>query len=584
MAWGRARGLRSDETLKPFLEFDVFERLVAAVDRSAQPLNTEHPAARYARAVSAAAAGPDAGARAPRQRAAARAADARNLSAAGTRRPATRRFFERRRVVCVFFFFFFCFFFFFRRRRRGGGRRVRRRIASRRRRRRAPRDRPEPVPGAGLLGRRRRRSRRDGYRVVPEARRARARARRGARETQLLAEQPGGDDGRGARARRREPAGVRRAPRLARRPSRRRARRGNHRRARPGGAPVGGATRRADPRVRRSSKNAHRERICRAAARVRVRAVRVRALRRARRPFAARGARAVRARRPGVRGGAARGRRAVRAQAAEADPDRETGALHKVGVALLGQGRWAEAHEAWAEAYASRSEKQPRDREAFAALAAQVAKDRAYARASREHASSSGKPGEVTDADPKAAVPVRSPRALHPSAGIFTSGPEDDAALLTPEACAVWIARAEAAAAARGGWTTSRHYAVPTTDLPVHEIPSLLPLWNAFLARSLGPFLHACFPERVRAGGSNVRVHDAFVVRYDAGAQVLAGARRPVRNLRDARAERARRVRRRRTTFPDPIRVTARPDIGGVVAFGGTCVTRGRRSREASGT
>ena len=271
-------------------------------------------------------------------------------------------------------------------------------------------------------------------------------------------------------------------------------------------------------------------------------------------------------------------------EAAEADPDRETGALHKVGVALLGQGRWAEAHEAWAKAYASWSEKQPRDREAFAALAAQVAKDRAYARASREYASSSGKPGEVTDADPKAAVPVRSPRALHPSAGIFTSGPEDDAALLTPEACAVWIARAEAAAAARGGWTTSRHYAVPTTDLPVHEIPSLLPLWNAFLARSLGPFLHACFPERVRAGGSNVRVHDAFVVRYDAGAQRYLPAHVDQSEISVTLALNALgEYEGGGTTFPDPTRVTARPDIGGVVAFGGDLrhagapVTRGVR-------
>ena len=139
-------------------------------------------------------------------------------------------------------------------------------------------------------------------------------------------------------------------------------------------------------------------------------------------------------------------------------------------------------------------------------------------------------------------------------------------------------------AAARGGWTTSRHYAVPTTDLPVHEIPSLLPLWNAFLARSLGPFLHACFPKIVRAGGSNVRVHDAFVVRYDADAQRYLPAHIDQSEISVTLALNALgEYEGGGTTFPDPLRVTARPDIGGVVAFGGDLrhagapVTRGVR-------
>ena len=262
-------------------------------------------------------------------------------------------------------------------------------------------------------------------------------------------------------------------------------------------------------------------------------------------------------------------------EAAKADPDRETGALHKVGVALLGQGRWAEAHEVWAAAHASRSEKRPRDGEASAALAAQAAKDRAYAR----RGESPGRPGEETDADTRA----RSPLALHPSAGIFTTEPRD-APFLTLEECAGWVARAEEAAAARGGWTTSRHYAVPTTDLPVHEISSLLPLWNLFLARSLGPFLHACFPEIVRHGGSNVRVHDAFVVRYDADAQRYLPAHVDQSEISVTLALNALgEYEGGGTTFPDPLRVTARPDVGRIVAFKGNLrhagapVTRGIR-------
>ena len=261
--------------------------------------------------------------------------------------------------------------------------------------------------------------------------------------------------------------------------------------------------------------------------------------------------------------------------ALKADRDLETGAAHKVGVALLGQGRWAEAHEAWAEAYASQSERRP-PRGVSAALAAQVAKDRAYSRRADDVSS-----GKQTVAETK--TRVRSPVALHPSAGIFTSE-AFDAPFLTPEECADWISLAEAAAAARGGWTTARHYAVPTTDLPVHEIPTLLPLWNAFLSSSLGPFLHACFPTTVRFGGSNVRVHDAFVVRYDADAQRFLPAHVDQSEISVTLALNALgEYEGGGTTFPDPLRVTARPDIGGVVAFGGDLrhagapVTRGVR-------
>ena len=584
MAWGLARGLRSDETLKPFLEFDVFERLVAAVDRSAQPLNAEHPAARYARAVSAAAAGPDASRARAALRAAARAAGARNLfrggdqeasdeapsssddesyassSSSSSASSSSEDDDEEEDGE-------------------SGDASLREDTDGARR---ATDPNPSPAPGS---------SDDDVVDLVETvtasfprlAALALAPAAALARHSCLpnsqveMAAEARGRDGESPPA-----CGGLRVSLVALRD------------VAPGEEITVARVPVARPLAERhaelirafgglqkthiASVSAEQPHVCACARCV----YELCAAQGVPSPLAARELCAL-ADQASEEGRHEDAERCAR-EAAEADPDRETGALHKVGVALLGQGRWAEAHEAWAEAYASRSEKQPRDREAFAALAAQVAKDRAYARASREHASSSGKPGEVTDADPKAAVPVRSPRALHPSAGIFTSGPEDDAALLTPEACAVWIARAEAAAAARGGWTTSRHYAVPTTDLPVHEIPSLLPLWNAFLARSLGPFLHACFPERVRAGGSNVRVHDAFVVRYDAGAQRYLPAHVDQSEISVTLALNALgEYEGGGTTFPDPIRVTARPDIGGVVAFGGDLrhagapVTRGVR-------
>lgn len=74
---------------------------------------------------------------------------------------------------------------------------------------------------------------------------------------------------------------------------------------------------------------------------------------------------------------------------------------------------------------------------------------------------------------------------------------------------------AERAAAERGGWSTDRHAAVPTTDLPVHAVPGLPALFNAWLGRSVAPLLAAAFPRELPETGL-LRVHDAFVVRYDA--------------------------------------------------------------------
>jgi predicted 2-oxoglutarate/Fe(II)-dependent dioxygenase YbiX len=81
-----------------------------------------------------------------------------------------------------------------------------------------------------------------------------------------------------------------------------------------------------------------------------------------------------------------------------------------------------------------------------------------------------------------------------------------------------------------------------------------------------------------------VRVHDAFVVRYDAGAQRYLPAHVDQSEISVTLALNALgEYEGGGTTFPDPMRVTARPDIGGVVAFGGDLrhagapVTRGVR-------
>ncbi|KNC81384.1 hypothetical protein SARC_06289 [Sphaeroforma arctica JP610] len=72
-----------------------------------------------------------------------------------------------------------------------------------------------------------------------------------------------------------------------------------------------------------------------------------------------------------------------------------------------------------------------------------------------------------------------------------------------------------------GGWGTVRHCSVPTTDVAVEDIPILRPWLRTLMRKCLAPMLRACFPlladgTDLGPRGDRVRIHDAFVVRYDA--------------------------------------------------------------------
>ncbi|CAM9222555.1 unnamed protein product [Chrysoparadoxa australica] len=197
---------------------------------------------------------------------------------------------------------------------------------------------------------------------------------------------------------------------------------------------------------------------------------------------------------------------------------KEGGALHSMGVALLACGMWGAAHETWARAAL--------EAPSNAVLAAQVAKDNAYrevtsASASNETvgnslalptfvttvASEHSDPPEVQHSrlpEGLASLPARARQhAIH-----LTSTP-----VFSPDECRRVIEEAEEHA--KTGWTTSRHYGVPTTDLPVHILPGTLAWLNRAMRRTLFPLLHeqfGCKPECLR-------VHDAFVVKYSSDAQ-----------------------------------------------------------------
>jgi tetratricopeptide (TPR) repeat protein len=69
-----------------------------------------------------------------------------------------------------------------------------------------------------------------------------------------------------------------------------------------------------------------------------------------------------------------------------------------------------------------------------------------------------------------------------------------------------------------GGWTTSRHYSVPTTDLPIHHVPKLLEWFQEWMPQVLFPLLRDQFGIVDEEQHQCFYVHDAFLVRYEATA------------------------------------------------------------------
>lgn len=86
--------------------------------------------------------------------------------------------------------------------------------------------------------------------------------------------------------------------------------------------------------------------------------------------------------------------------------------------------------------------------------------------------------------------------------------------LLPPAECAQAIADAEAHVAAKqgGSWATARHFAVPTTDLQVCAVPSLLRWFGGALRERIFPQLGAQYG----VDPCRMRVIDAFLVKYEA--------------------------------------------------------------------
>ncbi|KAL7542798.1 hypothetical protein ACHAWF_007251 [Thalassiosira exigua] len=99
----------------------------------------------------------------------------------------------------------------------------------------------------------------------------------------------------------------------------------------------------------------------------------------------------------------------------------------------------------------------------------------------------------------------------------------DQTPILSEDECQCIISRAEEHASksggngSNGGWTTSRHYAVPTTDIPLHQVLELHSCFREIWQGKIRPLLRRQF--RLDVQHRDIFLHDVFIVRYDAQRQ-----------------------------------------------------------------
>ncbi|CAB9531073.1 Procollagen-lysine 2-oxoglutarate 5-dioxygenase [Seminavis robusta] len=93
----------------------------------------------------------------------------------------------------------------------------------------------------------------------------------------------------------------------------------------------------------------------------------------------------------------------------------------------------------------------------------------------------------------------------------------DDQCFVTPMLKATTCQELIDIATRNGQWTTGRHYAVPTNDIPVHKIQGLLDWFVPWMEEQCAPLMMKQFrllPKKGKEQRQRFYVHDAFFVRY----------------------------------------------------------------------
>jgi hypothetical protein len=130
-------------------------------------------------------------------------------------------------------------------------------------------------------------------------------------------------------------------------------------------------------------------------------------------------------------------------------------------------------------------------------------------------------------------------------------------------------------------WTSSRHYAVPTTDIAIYQIPELLSWFNIQLERIIFPAMEANFDID---SCSRLRIFDAFLVKYDAST---GQKRLPLHNDQSEYsltiAMNPRIEYEGGGTYFCETNESIKTEVGGIVSFNGdllhagTMITKGKR-------
>jgi len=97
----------------------------------------------------------------------------------------------------------------------------------------------------------------------------------------------------------------------------------------------------------------------------------------------------------------------------------------------------------------------------------------------------------------------------------------DNQCFVTPMLDETTCRRVIEIATSNGKWTTGRHYAVPTNDIPVHDVPELLAWFYPWMEQEMEPLLKKQFLSSSTAAATKTAIgsrrffeHDAFFVRY----------------------------------------------------------------------
>ena len=159
-------------------------------------------------------------------------------------------------------------------------------------------------------------------------------------------------------------------------------------------------------------------------------------------------------------------------------------AWHALGAIelSLGNKRFLEAQRLWATALTE----YPKACLKHSGLAVQAEKLRVY---------------QYLEQDAAVDVTVQVPAFESLLPGVFCSDMLDQAT------CQQVLSMARVA----GTWTRNRHYAVPTYDIPLHTVPSLLAWFHPWFQHQVRPLLARQFTT-----SGHYYVHDAFVVQYQA--------------------------------------------------------------------